>query len=256
MWGLKFKTVYLDPWPKNDKLNSIFIRMTNSDAKPFYACEFMRDNKLSGKMFNYWTEGGFIAWGQDPDPNTGKTPLQLFIDGRAQAAYEPQIYTLWQNIMSGGPYFASARTRGEEVDYQKVSQWLDEQLKKYNVWVILMPAEQFNSPFMKGIEHNPNWLPVFIYDEQKMLVDIRTPRGKELFDGVFDGRTIYRDDFYRNVVIADILLRNEKTAEQGFDFAVKAFKSNPCRTSVLEILNAIRFDTLRDKAYEHLQRIF
>lgn len=256
MWGLRFKTVYLDPWPKNEKLNSIFIRMTNSDAKPFYACEFMRDNKLSGKMFNYWTEGGFIAWGQTPDPNTGKTPLQLFIDGRAQAAYEPSVYTLWGTIMSGGPYYASARARGEEADYQKVGQWIDEQLKKYNVWVVLMPADQFTSPFTKGLEENPNWQPVFIYDEQKLFVDTRTSRGKELLDGVFDGRTIYRDEFYRNTAIAEMLLKNEKTAEQGFNFALKAFKSNPCRTSILEILSAIRFSNLRGKAFQTCKEYF
>ncbi len=256
MWGLRFKKVYLDPWPKNDKLNSIFIRMTNSDAKPFYACEFMRDNKLSGKMFNYWTEGGFIAWGQNPDPNTGKTPLQLFMDGRAQAAYEPAIFVLWQNIMGGGPYFASAIARGEKPDYQKVGQWIGGQLKKYNVWVVLMPAEQLDSPFMKGMEHDPNWAPIFISDEQKMLIDMRTPRGKELFDGVFDGRTIYRDDFYRNILIADILLRNEKTAEQGLNFAIKAFKSKPCRTSALAVISAIRFSSPRDKAYETCRKYY
>ena len=68
------------------------MRMTASYAKPFEACEFMRLNKLSGIMFNYWTEGGFIAWGQEPDPETGRTPLQLFMDGRAQAAYDVKVF--------------------------------------------------------------------------------------------------------------------------------------------------------------------
>ena len=85
-WGLKFKRIYLGPWPGDPKLTSVFMRMTESDAKPFYAGKFIKMNKLKGKMFNYWTEGGFIAWAQQPDSNTGKTPLQLFIDGRAQAA--------------------------------------------------------------------------------------------------------------------------------------------------------------------------
>ena len=108
-WTLKFKRVYLDPWHNDQKLTSVFIRMTASDAKPFYACRFIKDNKLKGKMFNYWTEGGFIAWGQDPDPNTGKTPLQLFMDGRAQAAYDRRAYDLWANIMFGGPPVQRAR---------------------------------------------------------------------------------------------------------------------------------------------------
>ncbi len=88
--------------------------MTASYAKPFEACEFMRLNKLSGIMFNYWTEGGFIAWGQEPDPETGRIPLQLFMDGRAQAAYDVSVFDLWSDIFSGGPlpYAAAGRPTG------------------------------------------------------------------------------------------------------------------------------------------------
>ncbi|HUT57584.1 MAG TPA: hypothetical protein VNA25_07005, partial [Phycisphaerae bacterium] len=101
-WGLKFKRVYLDPWPSDPKFSSVFMRMTASDAKPFYAAKFIKDNKLEGNMLNYWTEGGFIAWGQEPDPNTGRTPLQLFMDGRAQAAYNRKAFDVWTYIMAGG----------------------------------------------------------------------------------------------------------------------------------------------------------
>src|SRR4030042_7156699 len=52
-WGLKFKRVYLDPWPVDARFNSIFMRMTASHAKPFDACKFLRDKKLKGKLFNY-----------------------------------------------------------------------------------------------------------------------------------------------------------------------------------------------------------
>ena len=46
-WGLKFKRIYLDPWPNDPKLNSVFMRMTASDVKPFYACNFIKENKLN-----------------------------------------------------------------------------------------------------------------------------------------------------------------------------------------------------------------
>jgi len=36
LWGLKFKRIYLDYWPADPKLTSVFMRMTASDAKPFY----------------------------------------------------------------------------------------------------------------------------------------------------------------------------------------------------------------------------
>ncbi|MFZ0033915.1 MAG: hypothetical protein WAK60_02855, partial [Sedimentisphaerales bacterium] len=176
-WGLKFKRVYLDPWPADPKLSSVFIRMTASHAKPFDACNFIKDNKLKGKMFNYWTEGGFIAWGQEPDPNTGRTPLQLFMDGRAQAAYDPRVYQVWSTIMSGGPLVQSAAIRKTSPDYVQVGQWIDEQLKKYDVWVVLMPltdSEVYNGPFVRGIERSLNWPLTYFDNKQKLFVDITT----------------------------------------------------------------------------------
>ena len=195
-WTLKFKRVYLDPWPTDPKLSSVFMRMTASDAKPFWALKFINDNKLEGKMFNYWTEGGFIGWGQDPDPNTGKTRLQLFMDGRAQAAYVRRTYDVWSEIMFGGPPVQEVRNRigarkGKFTadDYRKIGRWMDKQLRKWEVWVVLMPAGQFTTPFVRGLEHNPNWRLIFFNNKQKLFVDIRTPQADELFKGIFNEKT-------------------------------------------------------------------
>jgi len=243
-WGVKFKSIYLDPWPNEPRLNSIFMRMTASDVKPFYACSFIRDNKLKGNMFNYWTEGGFIAWGQVPDVNTGRTPLQLFMDGRAQAAYEPEVYQMWADIMSGGPIAqdAAVRRRALKVDdYIKISQWINDELKKRNVWVTLMPSDQFNSVFVRGLEYNPNWPVVYMDAYQKMFVDVTTPRGKELFEGIYNGKTVYPSRFSENLVKAHnmFLFGKEKTAEKsGLDYAVKAFEAYPSQISLQKILMA------------------
>lgn len=237
-WGLKFKRVYLDPWPSDAKLNSIFMRMTASGVKPFYACDFIRDNKLKGKMFNYWTEGGFIAWGQEPDPNTGRTPLQLFMDGRAQAAYDPKAYQIWSTIMSGGPIIQSAMIRRTAPDYAKVGQWIDEQLKKYDVWVVLMPLsdlEVYNGPFVKGLERNPNWPLVFFDNTQKIFIDITTPQGKELFEGISSGKTLYPDEFTKNIIIAYHKFSSGQR-KQSLDFAIKAFNLYPSQAPLQIIL--------------------
>jgi len=215
-WGLKFKHIYLDPWPADPKLNSIFMRMTASDAKPFYGGQFIKDNKLKGKMFNYWTEGGFIAWAQEPDPDTGKTPLQLFMDGRAQAAYNRETFDLWSIIISGGQFtaemVAKAKARRQSLsaaDYEKIGRWMADKLKEHDVWVFLMPAAVYNDPeqknpyhVVKGLEHNSNWPLVFYNNEQKLFVDYTTPQGKELFDGIRTGKTIYPDDFHRSLIFA------------------------------------------------------
>jgi len=215
-WGLKFKHIYLDPWPADPKLNSVFMRMTASDAKPFYAGRFIKDNKLKGKMFNYWTEGGFIAWAQEPDPNTGKTPLQLFMDGRAQAAYNREAFDLWSIIVSGGQFtaekVAKAKARRQSLtaaDYAEIGQWMADKLKEHDVWVFLMPAAVYNDPeqknpyhVVKGLEYNRNWPLVFFNNEQKLFVDYNTPQGKELSDGIRTGKTLYPDDFHRSLILA------------------------------------------------------
>ena len=252
-WGLKFKRVYLNPWPPDPKFSSVFMRMTASDAKPFYAMKFIRDNHLKGKMFNYWTEGGFIAWGEQPDPKTGRTPLQLFMDGRAQAAYNRKAFDLWSHIMAGGQITTQileiSRARNQPVtadDYVKIGQWMDKQLRDYGVWVVLMPSAVFDDPdrqlkyyAIRGLEYNPYWRIVFHNRRQRLYVDIRTPQGKELYDGIFNGSTIYPDDYHANLMRARnclIYLPGKEDKKRGLDFAMKAFELNPTSTPMMEIL--------------------
>jgi hypothetical protein len=250
-WGLKFKYVYLDPWPADPKLSSVFIRMTASHAKPFYACRFIKDNKLEGKMFNYWTEGGFIAWGQEPDPNTGRTPLQLFMDGRAQAAYEPKAYQVWQEIVSGGPTVHKARIRKQKLTtakYAEIGKWVAKRLKRHKVWAVLMPAVEAGKPFAKGLEHNPNWPLVFFNNKQELFVDITSPKGKELFEGIFNGKTLYPDEFTRRLVLAHHMLifgKGEDAKKRGLLFAIKAFELNPSQIPMRKIIYAARFAELK-----------
>jgi len=257
-WGLKFKRIYLDSWPRDPKFTSMFMRMTDSSQKPFCATKFIKDNKLRGNMLNYWTEGGFIAFGQEPDPNTGRTPLQLFMDGRAQAAYNREAFEEWSTIMAGGMITGQIVARAEAYrqsvsndDYVKIGQWMDEQLRSYNVWVVLMPQTEYRTPpphlyyrkmlyhAIQGIERNPNWPLVFFNNKQKLYVDVRTPRGKELFDGIFNGKTIYPDDFHRNLIYGRSSLfyrRGIDEKKKGFDFAVKAFDLNPSPAPMQEVM--------------------
>ena len=233
------------------------MRMTDSGQKPFYATKFIKDNKLQGNMLNYWTEGGFIAFGQEPDPNTGRTPLQLFMDGRAQAAYNRKTFDLWSYIMTGGPpgsvgqqviqaAMMRARTvkkRVQEIltaaDYDKISESISKALKEHKVWVVLMPSGQFNSTFIKGLERNPNWPLVFFNNKQKLFVDVRTPQGKALFDGILNGKTLYPDEYHRNLIRAHcwlFYLRGIEEKKKSFDFAVKAFNMNPSPAPMQEIM--------------------
>jgi len=241
-WGVRFKYVYVDPWPADPTLASVFMRMTASDAKPFAASQFICKNQLRGKMFNYWTEGGFIAWGEEPDPNTGRTPLQLFMDGRAQAAYDVRAFDLWTQIMSGGPTVRRAVTTNQQLttkDYIEIGDWISEQLRKESVWVVLMPANQFDKPFVRGLEHrNTEWPIVYLDDKQKLFVDIKTPQGRKLYEGIFTGQTAYPDQYSADMALGHnlLLLADPEQRKKGLELIAKAFNETPSPAAVIEML--------------------
>jgi hypothetical protein len=253
-WGWKFKKIYLDPWPGDTAHTSVFMRMTASNIKPFEACDFIRQNKLSGNMFNYWTEGGFIAWGQDPDPVTGKTPLQLFMDGRAQAAYDTSVYDMWGNIINGGPpamkVYYSPRRQATDKDLKDIGDWIDQQLAARDVWVVLMPSAEFNDPqkfFTDALDRHPNWRPVFYDGKQKLLVRYATPQGNKLFSSIFAGQVKYPDDYTRDMSMANWLLRldDESANREGLTRIKSAFNSNPTQEALVVAIAAIRTEAFQ-----------
>jgi hypothetical protein len=249
--GWKFNDVYLKYWPADPKLTSVFMRLTASDAKPFCATQFIRENNLAGNMFNYWTEGGFIAWGQTPDPKTGRTPLQLFMDGRAQAAYSRTVFDEWTDIISGGPVVTQAARAGRAPrsnEYPQIAQWVSEQLRKHEVWVVLMPSNQFDIPFVMALEDSPDWRTVFTNNKQKLFVDIRTEAGRRLYDDMMAGRARYPDEFSANMARGHNLLLsdNAEQRKQGLDLVIKAFEQERSPSPVLDmLLLAARYPDLR-----------
>jgi hypothetical protein len=254
-WGLKFKYVYLDPWPADARFHSVFMRMTASDAKPFSACEFIRLNKLSGNMFNYWTEGGFIAWGQEPDPQTGRIPLRLFMDGRAQAAYNVATFDLWTDIMSGGPTVRRALTTAGKLtanDYAQTGNWIAEQLDKHKVWVVLMPNNQFDKPFTYGLEYTRDWRIAFLTDKEKLFINIATPKGAQLYQAILAGKAAYPDEYSANLSLGHnlLILADSAQKQRGLELIVNAFHSDPTPAPILEMLMATQFPELQPRVDE------
>jgi len=246
-WGYWYKTVYLNPWPDSSYLSSVFMRMTASYAKPFKACQFIRDNKLKGTVFNYWTEGGFIAYGQIPDPNTGKTPLQLYMDGRAQAAYNTDTYQRWMRIMSGGDSVRLAQSAGRAMaasDYEAVGKWLEEQFQNENVTVVFMPTSQIDTEFIRGLNTNPNWRVVYIDEEQRIYVDVKSQQGKEVYMGMFNkDQTKFPDELTRMLTVGYNLVRmqSEEQVKKGCELIAQAFMQNPGQITALELIHAANF---------------
>ncbi|MCI0499599.1 MAG: hypothetical protein L0Y36_07965 [Planctomycetales bacterium] len=257
-WGIKFKQNYLDPWPGDNRYHSIFMRMTASHLKPFEVCEFINANHLQGRVFNYWTEGGAVAFGEKPDSQTGQTPLQLFMDGRAQAAYNHDMFRLWQTIHSGGPVVQQAQIDGRKLtadQIQTVGSWIDEQLKSQQVWVVLMPQSQEDSTFMQGLQSTPNWKTGFIDNTQHLLVDIETPSGKALIGAILNDTAVFPDSFSKNLTTSLVIYENRDASRANdlYSLTQKAFAEYPYPTAAIAMSRLAGLPELRKAVADNLQ---
>ena len=246
-WTTKYKRIYLDPWPTDDRYNTVFMRMTASHLKPFGVCEFINNNQINGRVFNYWTEGGAVAFGQKPDPKTGQIPLKLFMDGRAQAAYDHKIFRLWQMIYSGGPPARKAIRKHGKIppeQMKEVAKWIDKQLKRNNVWTVLMPYAQENSTFMKALRAAKNWRTAYIdltwrADKvsargQVLLVDTDTPQGQTLIDNILKDKIVFHDAYSKNLTTATVIMETQYSKRYGdlYKLAKGALDEHLCPFSV------------------------
>lgn len=243
--GATYHRIYLSPWPADAQYHSQFMRMTASFVKPFEACQFIRENQLRGNMMNYWTEGGAIAFGETPDPNTGVTPLQLFMDGRAQAAYSQKTFDTWNEIWNAGEYgtrILRKRTNKIKItseDYRDAGTWITRQLRARNVWVALAPQGQFDNVFSRSLDYLPrDWALVYQDGKQKLFVDLSTQQGQDLLNGIKSGRTVYPNEFTRQLNLAHFTLVYDVTPgnkERALAHAMSACQLNPCQAAMQEL---------------------
>ncbi len=272
-WGLKYKRIYLDPWPMDPTYNSVFMRMTASHLKPIEVCEYIRQNKLSGRIFNYWTEGGAVALGQDPDPKTGEIPLKLFMDGRAQAAYNHDKFKLWQMLFAGGssgqkatqaftemqklaPH--SSRYRELEKTYTQnlaaAGTWIDQQLIERDVWIVLMPMTQENSTFMKALKTSDSWKTAYIDDNQHIMVNTQTSNGAALIAQILSGEAVFPTDYSKKLTTFYVITENRITDRYGdlYQLARDTFELSPMPTAVMLLTNLRGTPKVQEDLTAHL----
>ncbi len=92
MWNLYYKP-HMDGEEK-----TVFRRMVGINDQPEQAMPFFDDNQLTGVVFNEWTNGGFLAFAQTPDEQTGEPACKVFMDGRSQAAYTVRHFLYWKTL--------------------------------------------------------------------------------------------------------------------------------------------------------------
>jgi len=194
------------------------------------------------------------------------------MDGRAQAAYDPVTFYKWSDLMSGGPRSVEIKTKNlkfKAEDYRRISQWLDERFKADDVWLILMPAEQFAEPMVMSFNFHPHWKVVFKNNKQEMFVDITTPQGKKLYEGIFNNvpeiydpnkyTTVFPDDFSKYYVLSHHYLtynknRTIKDVQEGFKFAKLAFEDNPSGFTLQNLLMAKNYKFIAPQVIDYITK--
>lgn len=81
---------------KDELNNTLFRFMASAERHPAGAVWFLNANKIGGTAFNDWVDGGYVASGQTPEPETGEPRCKVFVDGRSQAVYEVEHYLYWR----------------------------------------------------------------------------------------------------------------------------------------------------------------
>ncbi|MHC4926796.1 MAG: hypothetical protein ACYTER_05615 [Planctomycetota bacterium] len=241
VWGGTYKRIYVDPWPLDHRYNSVFMRMTASYLKPTDACQFIRDNNISGKMFNYWTEGGAVAFGQTPDPETGHVPLKLFMDGRAQAAYNHDKFKMWQSMFAGGPIIQTARQNEEKLTgeiYKQAGDWITDKLGD-DVWITMMPKTQAKSVFMRALKKTGRWKTVYLDDYQHIMVNARSEKGQALINRVLAREAKFPNIYARNMTTCMAIIENKDVEQYKDLYALlnKAFNDFPSPSVISALLN-------------------
>ncbi|MCH8218551.1 MAG: hypothetical protein IH892_17470, partial [Planctomycetes bacterium] len=220
---------------------TVFERMLSAHTMPIGACAFLRENGINGKMFNVWREGGYIAWAQGLSSGTGKADVELFIDGRAQAAYDPSWRREWTDLMDCRPILPEKGLLGpdsKERRWQEIGDWAVSRLRGHGVTLALLPMSPETRHITRALDTHPDWRLVYLDGKHRLFVDEKTPWGQRLVEGIPTGRTRYANEFARELTLARYHLRRGTTEDarrQGLDHARSAFamKATPCSASLI-----------------------
>jgi hypothetical protein len=115
-----------------------------------------------------------------------------------------------------------------------------------------MPSNQFDKPFVEGLDYSPTWQVVFMNNKQRLYVNVATEKGRDLYNGMFTNATRYPDEFSANLSRGHnlLLLGDLEQRKRGLEMVIKSFEMHPSTASALELLYAAQSSSLRPRIDE------
>ncbi len=196
--GVRCERTYAGPWPFDFASASTIDRLSYAHLRPRGVCGFLAANGVAGRIWNFWEEGGYLSWCQPTSAATGRVPVQVFIDGRAQGAYPADALRAYYLLRAGGPAGQEADAQGRLMnpgELERARGWLRRQLAGDGVWLADVPYAQQDLPISLLLLNTESWQAVYADEEHTLLADTDTPDGRALSIGVDSGATRFPDAF-------------------------------------------------------------
>jgi hypothetical protein len=233
---------YAGPWPQDARRAGLFDRMTFSHQRPWGPCEFLTANGVTGRMWNFWGEGGFLAYCQPPDAATGRVPVGLFIDGRAQAAYDVAALESYLDLLNGTGGTATREAAPASpvaattpADLTALRTWTAGRLRELGVWVAVVPASQQSTAFARAAVGLPGWKLIYVDPEHTVFADTENPAGRSLSERVAAGSARFPDTASAKLTAAFRLLppTSEEDQQRAVGLARESYLAAPSTLAVL-----------------------
>lgn len=167
---------YVAPWPPDARHASVFDRLTHTYLRPHGAMQFLAANGVEGRILVPWEEGGFVAAAQRPDPATGRVPLQVLIDGRAQEAFPASTLVAYQELVAGGPVAAtlSAAARPPtDAEAAALRRWVEQRLEELGIGLVLVTPASKESVLALALFNAAEWHVVYLDEYHSLLASRR-----------------------------------------------------------------------------------
>lgn len=213
-------------------LSLVFSPAVNRLYYPFGAVKFIKENRITGRLFNDYGWGGFLIWNLYPEN-------KVFIDSRGLNYDAMQGYSM----ISQAVYSASKEPTWEML------------LQSYDIDFILIPPVDMDGrlvPLIVALYENDGW-PLIHADHNSLLFARNTEKNKALIEknkrpsddllGVVISTSVWNARFSRInpapfITLGDVFLKMGKYdyAKQAYRFALQ---KDPANARALEALKGV-----------------
>jgi hypothetical protein len=248
--AVRFNRIYLGPWPVTATDASFAERNLQTFRQPWDACMFMRTAGLHGRLFSFWENTGFWEWCQQPDAATGRVPMQLLIDPRAQQAFDIETFRTYRDLVGGGPAAAAAAKAGRPLGDGELAAariHVAARLKELGVLLVHVSPEGLESALGRVIFSLPGWEPVYVDPHHALVIDSGSEQGRALVAAVDAASAAFPTEAAAALTRSFRLLRlfRPEPTVQAFALARRAYELQPSARAVDYIATSTQYPPLR-----------